>query len=242
MTEETRKRTVYEALIEVYRRTSGGMAKDKTLQDGQRYSYLSDDKVTAELHKVMAEAGLVIVPEEVTVLDVREGKTYKGSATYTTHLAIRWRMYGEDGSNIQVASVGEGMDMGDKSYNKAMTAARKYAMRLAFCIGTGEDPDDAASVEHKPAPAPRAASKPAPARDTASAPDHGGGATLAEVMRAIGEAGFKDNEGKMTPEGFAWAGRFIAAHKASKKWGEWSPEVCAAAVADLAQLNPFAGE
>jgi hypothetical protein len=238
MAEETRKRTVYEALIEVYRRTSGGMAKDKTLQDGQRYSYLSDDKVTAELHKVMAEAGLVIVPEEVTVLDVREGKTFKGSATYTTHLAVRWRMYGEDGSNLQVASVGEGMDMGDKSYNKAMTAARKYAMRLAFCIGTGEDPDDAASVEHNPAPAPapRTASKPAPV--AATAPAAGGGATLADVRKALADAGFKSETG-ITDKGKEWALKFIAAHGAPDAWGEWSPEICAAAVDDLAEYATF---
>jgi hypothetical protein len=125
-----------------------------------------------------------------------------------------------------------------QGYGSAMTYTRRYSLLAVLGLAAEDDDGHAASQPgSKPAPAPRAASKPAPV--AATAPAAGGGATLADVMRSIGEAGFKDDAGKMTPEGFAWAGRFVAEHEASKKWSEWSPEVCAAAVADLAQFNPF---
>jgi hypothetical protein len=158
------KPTIHEALANVYRELSGGMKKDKTLTEGARYSYLSDDKLTVEVHDAMAKHGVIFGCDDVDVLDVRQGETRNGSATYTTHIKARFRFYGPDGSSIPVVALGEGMDMGDKSYNKAMTAARKYAFRLGLVIGTGEDPDDVASVENtKAAPKPAAQPKPAPA-------------------------------------------------------------------------------
>ena len=44
----------------------------------------------------------------------------------------------EDKSHIQVTILGEGMDTGDKSVNKALSAAFKYACFQLFCIPTEE--------------------------------------------------------------------------------------------------------
>ena len=35
--------------------------------------------------------------------------------------------------------------MGDKSQNKALTVAKKYALRQTFCIATGDDPENESS-------------------------------------------------------------------------------------------------
>ena len=42
---------------------------------------------------------------------------------------------------IDVAAMGEGADVGDKSANKAATGLLKYALRQTFLIETGDDPD-----------------------------------------------------------------------------------------------------
>lgn len=48
-----------------------------------------------------------------------------------------------DGSTFTVEAVGEGLDSSDKATNKAMTAAYKNALRIAFTLSTGDDDPDA---------------------------------------------------------------------------------------------------
>ena len=57
-----------------------------------------------------------------------------------------------DGSEIQAVVYGEGMDSGDKSMNKAMAVAMKYACFQVFCIPTEEmkDPDADSYLNVKP--------------------------------------------------------------------------------------------
>src|SRR5581483_10530973 len=78
-----------------------------------------------------------------TVLDkTREERTSKsgGSLLYTI-LTVKYTFFTEDGSSFDVTTVGEAMDSGDKSSNKAMSAALKYALFQVFCIPTDEDND-----------------------------------------------------------------------------------------------------
>jgi hypothetical protein len=57
----------------------------------------------------------------------------------------------EDGSKHTICTVGEAFDSGDKSMNKAMSAAYKYAAFQAFAIPTEGDNDaDASTHEVKP--------------------------------------------------------------------------------------------
>nr|MDQ3012540.1 ERF family protein [Acidobacteriota bacterium] len=66
-------------------------------------------------------------------------------------LAIAYTFYAPDGSNIRAVVVGEAMDSGDKSSNKAMSAALKYALLQIFCVPTEANEDaDAQSHEIKP--------------------------------------------------------------------------------------------
>ena len=62
----------------------------------------------------------------------------------------------EDGSKHTVKTFGEAMDSGDKSTNKAMSAAYKYAAFQAFAIPSEGDNDADASTHEV------AATKPAP--------------------------------------------------------------------------------
>jgi hypothetical protein len=54
---------------------------------------------------------------------------------------MKFTAYAEDGSFVESITIGEAMDSGDKSMNKAMSTAYKYAFMQIFCIPTEEDKD-----------------------------------------------------------------------------------------------------
>ena len=129
------------SLIGQAMRKIGAIGKtSKNAQQG--FMYRGIDAVYNALNPVMAELGLFICPE---VLDQkREERTTKnGTVLIYTMLTMKYTVYAPDGSNISVVVVGEGMDSGDKSANKAMSVAMKYAMFQLFFIPTEDlvDPD-----------------------------------------------------------------------------------------------------
>ena len=119
----------------------GAIGKDsRNTQQG--FQYRGIDAVYNALNPIMAKYGLFICPE---VLDQkREERTTKnGNALIYTILTMKYSIYAPDGSNVSCTVVGEGMDSGDKSANKAMSVAMKYAMFQLFFIPTEDlrDPD-----------------------------------------------------------------------------------------------------
>lgn len=119
----------------------GAIGKDSRNQQ-QGFMYRGIDAVYNALNPVMSKYGLFICPE---VQDMRreERTNAKGTVLIYTALTIKYTVYAPDGSNISLTVVGEGMDTGDKSVNKAMSIAMKYAMFQLFFIPTEElkDPD-----------------------------------------------------------------------------------------------------
>ena len=119
----------------------GAISKDKK-NPQQGFMYRGIDQVYNALNPVMAELGIFFCPE---VIDQKreERVTQKGAILTYTLLTMRFTAYAPDGSNVSMTVVGEGMDSGDKSSNKAMSVAMKYAMFQLFCIPTEEmkDPD-----------------------------------------------------------------------------------------------------
>ena len=119
----------------------GAIGKDKTNAQ-QGFKYRGIDQVYNALNPVMAELGIFFCPEVIN--QKREERVTKNGAVLTyTLLTIKFTAYAPDGSNVSMTVVGEGMDSGDKSSNKAMSVAMKYAMFQLFCIPTEEmkDPD-----------------------------------------------------------------------------------------------------
>jgi len=119
----------------------GAIGKN-SVNSQQGFKYRGIDAVYNALNPVMAELGLFICPE---VLDQQreERTTAKGATLIYTVLTMKYTVYAPDGSNVSVVVVGEGMDSGDKSSNKAMSVAMKYAMFQLFFIPTEDliDPD-----------------------------------------------------------------------------------------------------
>jgi hypothetical protein len=87
--------------------------------------------------------------------DVIERQTKSGGALFYTVVDAEFDLVSAlDGSTHTIRTVGEAMDSADKSSNKAMSAAYKYAAMQAFCIPTEGD-NDADAVTHEVASAPR---------------------------------------------------------------------------------------
>ena len=69
-------------------------------------------------------------------------QTAKGGAIFYTTLKVEFDFVSaEDGTKHVITTYGEAMDSADKSTNKAMSAAYKYACFQAFCIPTEGDND-----------------------------------------------------------------------------------------------------
>ena len=129
-----------------------GIAKDsKNAQQG--YQFRGIDQVYGALSPLLSKHGLCILPR-VKDRQVLERQTKSGGALFYTTLLVEFDFVAaEDGSKHTVITVGEAMDSGDKSSNKAMSAAFKYAAFQTFCIPTEAD-NDADATTHEVAAAP----------------------------------------------------------------------------------------
>lgn len=119
----------------------GAVAKSSRNQQ-QGFMYRGIDAVMNALHPAMAGHHVFCTPEILE--QTREDRqTNKGTNLIYSICKIRYTFYADDGSNVSVIVVGEGMDSGDKATNKAMAIAFKYACFQLFCIPTEEmmDPD-----------------------------------------------------------------------------------------------------
>lgn len=117
----------------------------------QGYKYRGIDAVMNAINPALRKAGIFCTPE-VLETNREERTTKNGSALIYSTVTVKYSFYAEDGSNITATVIGEGMDSGDKSYNKAMSAAFKYALFQVFCIPTEEMVD---SETDSPEPQPR---------------------------------------------------------------------------------------
>ena len=129
-----------------------GIAKDsKNAQQG--YQFRGIDQVYGALSPLLSKHGLCILPR-VQNRQVLERQTKSGGALFYTTLIVEFDFVAaEDGSKHTVITVGEAMDSGDKSSNKAMSAAYKYAAFQTFCIPTEAD-NDADATTHEVAATP----------------------------------------------------------------------------------------
>lgn len=132
------------------------IGKDKRNQQ-QGWNFRGVDDVMNTLHPILAKYGVIVIPE-VKDMAREEKQSTRGAALTHTLLTITYHFRCEaDDSEVTATVIGEGMDSGDKSCNKALSVAYKYALFQVFSIPTEEmdDPDrDAYEVAARPAAAP----------------------------------------------------------------------------------------
>jgi hypothetical protein len=115
----------------------GAVSKDrKNLQ--QNYTFRGIDDFINAVHGPLHKHGVFVVPK-VLSQSREERTTAKGGVLLYTLLDVAFRFYAPDGSYVEAVTKGEAMDSGDKSCNKAMSAAFKYALIQIFAIPTNDD-------------------------------------------------------------------------------------------------------
>jgi hypothetical protein len=134
----------------------GAIEKGRRNQ-AQNYAFRGIDDVFAAFQKPLAAHGVFYVPE-VIEKDVTERVSGSNKTLIYTTLTIAYTFYAPDGSSVRAVVVGEAMDSADKSSNKAMSAALKYALLQIFCVPSDADDADAETHDIQP----RQASRPRP--------------------------------------------------------------------------------
>ena len=150
---------VYQAIAAVMAdMAKDGISKDRKNQQ-QGYAFRGIDDVYNALSPLLAKHGLCILPR-VLSRESTERQTKSGGALFYTVVDVEFDMVAaEDGSKHTIRTYGEAMDSADKSTNKALSAAYKYAAMQAFCIPTEGD-NDADGATHDVAPKTQAKPQP----------------------------------------------------------------------------------
>lgn len=120
----------------------------------QNYKFRGIDDVYNTIAPMMAEIGLIASPS-VMERQVVERATAKGSLQMHVYLKVQITFIAADNpeSRHSIVAWGEGMDVGDKATNKALSSAYKYAIITELTIPTegNEDADQEAPEAQAPA-------------------------------------------------------------------------------------------
>lgn len=117
----------------------GSVGKDRRNAQ-QGYSFRGIDDIYNAVHPLLVKHKVFCAPQVIS--KEREDRQSKsGGGLIYTVLTVAFDFFADDGSSVRVVTVGEGMDSGDKSANKAMSGAQKYAIIQLFAIPTEEGVD-----------------------------------------------------------------------------------------------------
>lgn len=129
--------------------------KQGRMQGVGSYTYAKEGDFIAELRPAMIDAGLTIAPVKTELVHTEQYQTAKGGSMNRLLVRRVFRLSHLSGEFEDIETLGESADSGDKCANKAMTAAKKYALREAFLVETGDDPDDTPSEQYQRSAAPK---------------------------------------------------------------------------------------
>lgn len=126
---------IYKAISEAMEACEAVAKDSKNPQQG--YKYRGIDAVMNAINPALRKAKIFATPEVIETSREERTSTRGGALIYSI-AKVKYTFYAADGSSVSAIVVGEGMDSGDKSFNKAMSAAFKYALFQVFCIPTEE--------------------------------------------------------------------------------------------------------
>lgn len=129
---------IYSKISEIMSKV-GSIGKDRK-NVSQGYNFRGIDDMYNVLNSHLSESKVFFAPEVLTI-EREERATKAGWVLMYTVITMRFTAYAEDGSSVSTVTIGEAMDSGDKSANKAMSTAYKYALMQIFCIPTEEEKD-----------------------------------------------------------------------------------------------------
>lgn len=139
---------IYSAICGVMEDVGAVKKTDENTFD--HYKYRGIDAVMNALQPAMIKNHIFVVPQVLE--QIREDRmSRKGEPMIYSVTKVLYKFTADDGSYVEAVVIGEAMDRGDKSMNKAMSAAFKYACFQTFCIPTEEMID---SEKDSPEPMP----------------------------------------------------------------------------------------
>ncbi len=136
---------IHSRMVEILREMDAIGKDQNNAQQG--FKYRGIDQVYNAINPLLAKHG-VFMTAEVLGKSREERTTKTGGILAFTCLRMRYHFHATDGTSVMTEAEGEGMDSGDKSSNKAMAVAHKYALLQAFCVPT-KDLDDPDKESHE---------------------------------------------------------------------------------------------
>jgi hypothetical protein len=128
-----------------------GIGKNQK-NEQQGFAYRGIDDVLNRMSQHLVDADLIIIPKVIN-RDVQERINSRGNPLFYVTLTVEYLIASTiDGSTVNVVTVGEAMDSGDKATNKALSAAYKYMAFQTFAIPIADDAD---RTTHTLAPKPQ---------------------------------------------------------------------------------------
>ena len=115
----------------------------------QKYDYVKESDVVSMLRTKMAKYGITVAPSMEKVEWLEPIRTRSGGTMSHVEVDMTYKFMNADNPKEyeKVSMPGEGMDTGDKSINKAITASKKYALLLFFMLPSGDDPEKDETVD-----------------------------------------------------------------------------------------------
>jgi hypothetical protein len=135
---------IYKAMNEALK-SIAPVGKD-SMNEAQRFKFRGIDATIQAVNPALAGYGIIVTAD---VIDYKHyaGQTSKGAATNNVVVKMEYTFHALDGSFLQVSTIGEAMDMGDKAFTKAQSVALRICLLNTFCIPTGDVDPDATSYE-----------------------------------------------------------------------------------------------
>ena len=149
---------IYQALDSIMQEIEAIGKNKKNAQQG--YSFRGIDDMYNSIQPLFKRHHVFIVSNVID--SKREERQTKGGGTLIYTIAkCQFKFFTTDGSFVESILEGEAMDSGDKSTNKAMSTALKYALMQMFLIPT-EEKIDTEYETHEVVPKKKAAPKTEP--------------------------------------------------------------------------------
>jgi len=159
VTETATVPAVYAAVISVMNAVTNVPKRGEGPANQGRYAYRKLDDAVDVIGAAFRESLLMLQSTvKAVAYDTYESEGRNGISTWSRcTLTMQYRFTSLiDGSFLEFESIGQGLDNSDKSSNKAMSGALKYALSQAFMLATGDaDPDaDSPQVPGRTVPRP----------------------------------------------------------------------------------------
>lgn len=120
------------------------VTKDQRNTGGGNYNYRGIDDALGALHPLLAKHGVFLALANLEPEYHPAGKTKAGADVVRCVLTGQVRFFADDGSFVEVALCGEGIDTADKALMKSQANGLKYVIWYTFVVPTLEKKDSEA--------------------------------------------------------------------------------------------------